>query len=375
MQAFLTDTAEVVRDLIILGGGIALGIVSCVVLFWLLNRVAQKSVSYVGASIIKHIRAPSLWIAPLVAVILVIPLLKLMPSGEESIKHVISIIMIGLLSWLIFRMSNVLEDIIIHRHPRDVADNLRARRVYTQLKIFKRVILVVIGVLAVGSVLMTFDKVRQLGTSILASAGIMGVVIGFAAQRILANFLASIQVAITEPIRIDDVVIVEGEWGWIEEINITYVVVRIWDLRRLIVPISYFTDKPFENWTRATSDLLGSVYLYVDYTVPVDRLREELHRILKSSKKWDGKAWALEVTDATEHVMQVRALMSAKDSSSAWDLRCEVREKLIHFIQENFPHALPRMRAEISQSSAAGGPAAPPKPEPKSRPTGAEKLI
>ena len=183
--------------------------------------------------------------------------------------------------------------------------------------------------------------------SLLASAGVVGVILGIAAQKTLANVIAGIQLAITQPIRIDDVVIVEGEWGRIEEITLTYVVVRVWDKRRLIVPVNYFLERPFQNWTRVSADLLATVYIYADYHLPVDPVRKALYEILKESNNWDGKVWGLQVTDLTDKTMELRALMSASDSSKAWDLRCEVREKLINFIQKQFPHCLPEIRAEL----------------------------
>jgi small-conductance mechanosensitive channel len=188
-----------------------------------------------------------------------------------------------------------------------------------------------------------------LGTTILASAGIVGIVLGFASQRSIALLFAGFQIALTQPIRIDDVVIVENEWGRIEEITLTYVVVRIWDKRRLVVPISYFIEKPFQNWTRASADLLGTVYLYCDYSVPVQAVREELQRILGQSEDWDGEVCSVQVTDTTEKTMAVRALMSASDASRLWNLRCRAREKLIDFIQREFPESLPRFRAEFSE--------------------------
>jgi small-conductance mechanosensitive channel len=212
-------------------------------------------------------------------------------------------------------------------------------------------VIVVVGLLTLAAILMTFEKVRYLGTSILASAGIAGLIVGFAAQRSIATLLAGIQIAITQPIRIDDVVIVENEWGRIEEITLTYVVVRIWDLRRLILPITYFLEKPFQNWTRVSADILGTIFLYVDYTVPVEAVRAEFRRILEKSGKWDGRVSVLQVTNTTERTVELRALVSATDSSSAWELRCHVREKLIEFLQKNYPHALPRLRAEISDQS------------------------
>jgi small-conductance mechanosensitive channel len=212
---------------------------------------------------------------------------------------------------------------------------------------------VVIILFTTASMLMVFDAVRQLGTSILASAGVAGIIVGFAAQRSIATVLAGFQIAMTQPIRLDDVVIVENEWGRIEEITLTYVVVLIWDQRRLIVPINYFIEKPFQNWTRISADLLGTVYLYTDYTVPVSALREELDRILAGTKLWDGRVKGIQVTDAKENVLEVRVLVSAADASAAWDLRCLVREKLVDFLQRTHPDSLPRTRAEVSRGQPA----------------------
>ena len=195
--------------------------------------------------------------------------------------------------------------------------------------------------------LMTFERVRQLGTTILASAGVVGIVVGMAAQRTIATFIAGLQIAITQPIRVDDVVIVENEWGRIEEITLTYVVVRIWDLRRLIVPITYFIESPFQNWTRTSADILGTVFIYTDYTVPVNAIREQLQKILNESEHWDKKVCVLQVTNASDRTMELRALMSAADASAAWTLRCEVREKLLAFIKKEYPQALPRLRTEL----------------------------
>ena len=183
----------------------------------------------------------------------------------------------------------------------------------------------------------------------LASAGIAGIVLGFAAQRGIATVLAGIQIAISQPIRVDDVVIIEGEWGKIEEINLTYVVVKIWDLRRLVVPVTYFLDKPFQNWTRVSADILGTVELHLDYSVPVDAVRQEFKRLVDASPLWDGKVCGVQVTGSTETTMTLRPLMSAKNASDAWDLRCHVREKLIEFLQKNYPGCLPRVRAEVTK--------------------------
>jgi len=237
----------------------------------------------------------------------------------------------------------------LNHYDISVRDNVRARGMHTQMRMISNIIGVFIVLLTVSFILMSFSEVRHIGASILASAGVLGIVIGFAAQKTLGNLIAGIQIAIAQPIRLDDVVIIEGEWGWIEEITLTFVVVRVWDLRRLVVPISYFLEKPFQNWTRTSADLLGTVFIYADYTVPVKEVRNELTRILESSSKWDKKVNALQVTNATDKTVELRALMSAADSPTAWVLRCEVREKLLEFLQQRFPECLPRMRIEMNK--------------------------
>ena len=242
---------------------------------------------------------------------------------------------------------NALAQLVLQKYRIDVADNRQARGVYTQVMVLKKIAVGAIAVFAIGSMLMVFQSVRQFGTAIIASAGVAGVVIGFAAQKSLAALLAGLQIAMTQPISIDDVVIVEGEWGKIEEITLTYVVVRIWDLRRLIVPITYFIEKPFQNWTRTSADILGTVFLQVDYGVPVDAVREELTRILDASPHWDRKVNVLQVTEVKERTLELRALASSSDAGNAWDLRCEVREKLVAFIRKNYPGSLPHLRATL----------------------------
>jgi len=281
--------------------------------------------------------------------------LALAPISEEvtrPLRHALSLVLIASIAWVIVRLTDVAEDLLLQRFDIDQADNRTARRIRTQAVVLQRIVAVIVGVIALAVMLTTFPQVRVMGASILASAGVAGLVIGLAAQSTLSNLLAGVQIALTDPMRIDDVVVVENEWGRIEEITFTYVVVRIWDERRLIVPISYFATNPFENWTRNRSEILGSVMLRVDYTVPVDDVRQELTRLVTESPLWDGRLARLQVTDTTEQTVVLRALLSAADSSSAWDLRCEVREGLIDFIRERYPQALPRTRAEFIPASA-----------------------
>jgi small-conductance mechanosensitive channel len=284
---------------------------------------------------------------PLLALILGAPALSLSPALAEVVRNATSLLLIGVVAFILFQIVNAVAAFVLRQHRLDVSNNLQARAIYTQVVVLKKVALTIIGIFTLASMLMVFDSVRQFGASILASAGIAGIVVGFAAQRSIATLLAGFQIALTQPIRLDDVVIVENEWGRIEDITLTYVVVRVWDLRRLIVPITYFIEQPFQNWTRSSADILATVFLYVDYSVPVDALRAELTRLLEASSYWDRKVNVLQVTDAKEHTLEIRALASAADASIAWDLRCEIREKLVAFIQRNHPGALPRLRASL----------------------------
>jgi small-conductance mechanosensitive channel len=289
-------------------------------------------------------------ILPILALILGTPALTVSDDAQQVIQNAVSLALIGTIGFLLVQFVNAMAQLVLQRYSLDVADNRVARGVYTQVMVLKKIAITVIALFAVASMLMVFQSVRQLGTAMIASAGVAGIVIGFAAQKSLGTLLAGFQIAMTQPIRIDDVVIVEGEWGKIEEITLTYVVVRIWDLRRLVVPITYFIEKPFQNWTRTSADILGTVMLQVDYTIPVDAVRQELTRILEESPNWDRKVNGLQVTEARENTLELRALMSSSDASKSWDLRCEVREKLVAFVQERYPASLPRLRASIERT-------------------------
>lgn len=349
---------DALRPWLIDGGvmvaAIVLALLAHRIVFGIAGRVTRRTGSTIDDSLVRHARRPTGVILPILAASATIPALPLPTAVAGGLLHAAGLAMIASVAWLTVSLTGVIEDFVSLRYDMDKRDNLSARRVQTQFRVFRRIIGVVVVVVAVAIMLMTFPTIRHLGTSLLASAGAAGLIVGLAARPTLSSLIAGIQLALTEPIRIDDVVIVEGEWGWIEDITATYVVVRIWDLRRLVVPLSYFLEHPFQNWTRETADLLGTTYVYCDYTVPVDDVREELHRILKSSDLWDGKAWGLQVTNATEHTLELRALMSTADSGAAWNLRCHVREKLVAYLQEKHPQSLPRVRAEVG---GAGVPA------------------
>jgi len=326
--------------------------------FWLLSRIGRIIEAFLVAL---AARSDNRWddvmlplagravrqLLPLLALILAAPALAVSPDLEEVFGNAMSLLLIGVVAFVLFQVVDAASSLVLQQFSIDDRDNLRARSVHTQVVVLKKVAVTVIGIFTLASMLMVFESVRQFGASILASAGIAGIIVGLAAQRSIATLLAGFQIALTQPIRVDDVVIVENEWGRIEDITLTYVVVRIWDLRRLVLPISYFIERPFQNWTRVAADILGTVFLYVDYTVPVDAIRQELTRILTESPHWDGKVNGVQVTEAKEHTLEVRVLVSAADASLAWDLRCDVREKLVAFIQRNYPESLPRLRASL----------------------------
>ncbi|TGP42918.1 mechanosensitive ion channel [bacterium M00.F.Ca.ET.228.01.1.1] len=264
------------------------------------------------------------------------------------LRDAAAIALIGALTWLSVRSAAAIGEAIIQAHPLDTADNLHARRIHTQARVLARSVMLVIVIVGVGGALMTFPNVRQIGASLLASAGVAGLVAGIAARPVLGNLIAGLQIALSQPIRLDDVVVIQGEWGRIEEITGTYVSVRLWDQRRLIVPLQWFIENPFSNWTRSSSQIIGTVFLYVDYRMPLAPLREELARIVEAAPEWDRRVQVLQVTEGTERSMQLRALVSSLDSGLNWDLRCRVREGLIDFIQKHYPQYLPRSRAEVS---------------------------
>ncbi|ASQ91246.1 mechanosensitive ion channel protein MscS [Prosthecochloris sp. GSB1] len=264
----------------------------------------------------------------------------------SAASHLLSIGFIVASAWLAIRVIAAAGAVIVNRRELERSDNLEARKLATHLDLSRKVLNVIIVVMAVAGVLMTFDTVRQVGVSMLASAGVAGIILGFAAQKSIATLVAGIQIAITQPIRIDDVVIVENEWGRVEEITLTYVVVRIWDERRLIVPVNHFIEKPFQNWTRTSARLVGSVYIHADYAVDIDAVRRELERIVAATPLWDKRVVNLQVTGASEKSIELRALVSAANSSDTWDLRCLVRESLLRFLQRNYPESLPKVRFE-----------------------------
>jgi small-conductance mechanosensitive channel len=275
--------------------------------------------------------------------------IPLPPSYGDLLKHALLVLSIAGLVWFTMRLMAVFEQFLLLHYPDMNRDSETGRKNATYVSLARKILNVLLFLVGVSWVLMSFDTVRQVGLSILASAGIAGVILGFAAQKSLTTLISGIQIAVTQPISIDDVVVVEKEWGRIEEITLTYVVVRLWDQRRLIVPVSWFLEKPFQNWTRKSPELLGTVYLYTDYAVPVDTLRQELERIVSSSPLWDRRTIQMHVTDTTDKSVEIRALVSAANSADMWELRCHVREQLLEFIRVNFPGGMPKVRMEMDR--------------------------
>ncbi len=320
-----------------------IGFTAAVVVLEVAERAAYRA-RLGGALRLEQLRLP----ARLLFVTLALKMVEQgMADRSALFGHLLALLLIGAVTWLVVEVVGTGIRLLERRFDIGKRDNLDERKIITQLKVVERLADVVLIFIGICAALMTFDAVRQIGGSLLASAGIAGIIAGFAAQRSLATLFAGLQIAFTQPIRVDDVVIVEGEWGRIEEITLTYVVVRVWDLRRLVVPITYFIEKPFQNWTRVSADLLGTVYLHTDYEMSVDGIRQELDRLLDKAPQWDGKVKVVQVTGAGERTMEVRVLVSAADSGALWDLRVHLREKLLDYLQRAHPDALPRLRATL----------------------------
>lgn len=292
-------------------------------------------------------RQPVRWLLPALVLHIVVQNAPDELGGIHPLRQFLTVLVMACGTWMLARAVSGLGDAVEALRPVDVADNLTARRVQTQTRVITRLVMGFIALVGVALILMTFPSIRQLGTSLLASAGLAGIAAGFAARPILGNLLAGLQIAFSQPIRLDDVVIVEGEWGRIEEITGTYVVVRIWDQRRLVVPLQWWIEHPFQNWTRHSADLLGTVFLWVDYRMPLAPLREALQRVCEGSPLWDGRVCLVQVTDFSERAMQLRCLVSTADSGKGWDLRCLVREELMSVMQRDYPAYLPQLRAQL----------------------------
>jgi small-conductance mechanosensitive channel len=349
--ALTSATAWAVAAAILVGAAI-IALLLHAALLWLARRVMGERESFMR-TVLTATRGPTRLGLLLIALAIALPLTPLPGETAKVLSRILTLATICLLGWVALTALHIGADLYLRRFRLDVADNLLARKHITQVRVLERVVEVVIVLLTIGFALLTFDSVRQFGVTLFASAGVAGIIGGLAARPVLSNFFAGIQLAVAQPIRIDDSVTVENESGTIEEITFSYVVVKLWDLRRMVVPLSYFIEKPFQNWTRTGGELIGSVFFYLDHTAPVEAIRKKLADIVGQSPLWNGKVLSLQVSDCKETTIELRALLSADNSSALWDLRCDVREKLIDYLQREYPTALPRRRYEAAESVLA----------------------
>jgi small-conductance mechanosensitive channel len=358
--ARFSQLPDLLWDSILTAMAIVIGLIVKFMLSLLLRKKPKdgRPAFSFSRSLLNRLGKPFSWFLPMLAFNFLLPLMKMRSNIAQALNKTIEILLVITFANVLIGAVNVFEDYVYHSFNIDKADNLKERKIRTQLQFIRRLAVSIIIVLTICAILLSFNNLRKIGTSLLAGVGVGGIIIGFAAQKSLGNFLAGFQIAFTQPLRIDDVLVVEGEWGRVEEITLSYVVLNIWDQRRLILPINYFVEKPFQNWTRNSADIMGTVFLYLDYTMPLDPLRAELTRLLESNPLWDRRVKVLQVTNASERTIEVRALMSAASSGNAFDLRCDIREGLITFIQQHYPECLPVTRALLDQPAAGTKPVA-----------------
>lgn len=326
------------------------------------RRARAQSTQRLRARVTQVIASPAAVALPLFFLSLAVAAMPLPANVSASVQHALGIGGILCVTWLVIRVIGALERRVLRLHPMEVADNLSARRARTQTHVIGGALQGGAALVGIAIALMTFPQIRQIGATLLASAGVIGLIAGIAAKPVFGNLIAGLQIAITQPIRFDDVVIVEGEWGRIEEITSAYVVVRIWDERRLVVPLQWFIEHPFENWTRTTSQLLGTAFLWLDYRAPMAAIRDELKRICESDERWDGRVCVAQITETERTVVQVRLLVSARSSGDLFDLRCAVRERMIAFLQASHPEALPLLRLDLARGESRQQPSHAPPP-------------
>ena len=339
-------------------GAMATAALASAVVYLIGARLIMRAVSRstVAATVARAIKAPARLLLPLTGMATVLHGAEDGLPGLAGVQRLALMLSIAAATWLLARAITGYGQGVNDAMPVGDGDDLEARRVQTQTRVLTRTLNGVVWLLGIGLALMAIPSVRQIGASLLASAGIIGLVAGFAARPVLGNLIAGLQIGLSQPIRIRDVVIVEGEWGVIEEIRGTYVVVHIWDDRRLVVPLQYWVEKPFQNWTRKSAQLTGVVTMWVDYRMPMEPLRQALKAACESSPDWDKRLCLLQVTEAGERAMQVRALVTAANASKAWDLRCHVREALVNFVQANYPQYLPQFRLDGSNAAPQAAP-------------------
>ena len=342
---------DAIWNLLLIAVAIAVGLLVKSLLSFLVRKAtSQKPHFSIPRSILLRMSKPFSYMLPLLTLNFLLPFMRIRARFYPALDKTVGILLTLSVTYVLIGIVKIFEDYAYHTFDITKADNLKERKIRTQLQFIRNMAIAVIIILAACLILLSFNNLRKLGASLLAGVGVGGIIIGFAAQKSLGNLLAGFQLAFTQPLRIDDVLVVEGEWGRVEEITLTYVVLNIWDQRRLILPINYFIEKPFQNWTRNTADILGTVFLYLDYNIPLGPLREEFARLLEKDPLWDKRVKVMQITNASEKTIEVRALMSASSSGNAFDLRCNIREGLVTFVQQNFPDSLPRSRTIVEMT-------------------------
>ena len=357
MIDYLTKLSVITPDLLwntaIILFSILIGVLIKSILEPIIKRYSNTERGYsILRSSIKHFRLTFTFFIPLLIFNALLPLMKTEPGTHAAFQKAIEIALTVCFAIILIRTIRIIEDFLYYRHDYTKADNLQERKLRTQIQFIRKLLVAIIVIITIAIILLSFESMRKIGAGLLTGVGVGGIIIGFAAQKSLGNLLAGFQIAFTQPMRIDDVLIVEGEWGKVEEITLTYVVVNIWDKRRLILPIQYFIETPFQNWTRTTAEILGTVFIYTDFSIPVSDLRQELSRLLKENTLWDGKVDVLQVTDFKVDVMEIRCLMSCRNSGDAFDLRCYVRENMISFINNNYPESLSQTRVLLKDAAS-----------------------
>lgn len=348
LERMAVNWEELAWALGLLLAAVLLGLIFHRLLFALLPRILRRTPLGLDDALARRLRRPSRVLFPLFGIRAALAVLTTRDTRWiGDVGQAVTIALILTLTWLAIAAVRAIAGWLRSRHDVTVADNLQARRIHTQVDVLATTLAIVIAMVGGAIALMQFPQVRELGASLLASAGIAGIVVGLAARPVLSNLIAGVQLAFSEPIRLDDVVVVEGEWGRVEDITSAYVVVKIWDERRLVLPVSYFLENPFQNWTRETAQVLGTVFLHLDWRVPVDRIRTKLQALCEANDNWDGRAVGVQVTGTSPEAVEVRCLMSAADASRLWTLRCDVREGLVAFLQAEYPESLPVLRAEV----------------------------
>jgi small-conductance mechanosensitive channel len=351
--AWLNDSQfDIVMAAIWLVGATLLGLILHRALFSFFHRWAQHNSTF-AASVVRYLSPAARYIIPLLCILAVFPYLDLSGALKARVIHLTGLMTIAGFAWALIASIRFFAEMTVAQRSIDSDDNLLARELGTRVNILARTATILITVLALGMMLMTFPAIRAFGTTLLASAGVAGLVVGLASRPLFENLVAGVQLALTQPIRLNDVVVVENEWGRIEEIHSTYVIVRIWDLRRMVVPLTYFINTPFQNWTRKSANLMGEVYVFADWTLDVDALRLEIPKIVDRTPLWDRQFQNLQVTDVTDRALQIRALVTARNSGDLFDLRCYVREAIVIYIRDHQPQALPKLRVELPSGEAS----------------------